>query len=125
MQINPVTLLVIGALISFSSAVVGAASAILVTWITRRSEERKHRREIIVNAAIENWKQVATLLEKSGKPFSMRPLDIYLIHMAATADIIFGKDLSPETINKKFDEVDRLLEQVAERIKDMPMKRAT
>jgi len=109
---DSVNLVILGALISFFSSLVGATSAILVTWISKKSEERKHRREIIVNAAIQNWKQVADLLLVNKSSFQMPPLDSFLFHMAATADIVFSKDLSPEKVVKELNKVDALLDAV-------------
>jgi len=56
--------------------------------LTKESEERKHHKEMVVKAAIENWKQVAHLMIKSGSLGKMSPLHVFMVHMAACADVV-------------------------------------
>lgn len=60
---------IIGAISALIGALVGALSTVLVTWIGKRFDERKHYRELLINAAIENYKEermmARAILEKN------------------------------------------------------------
>jgi hypothetical protein len=82
-----------------------------VARITKESEERKHHKEIVVKAAIENWKQINEVLFKSGQQrFTVRALDPFLVHMSALADIIFDPTTNADNLKERLSKVDKLLE---------------
>ncbi len=118
MEFNPTTLVVLTALITAVSTLIGVSVTsyfnLRTTRLTKESEERKHHKEIVIKAAIENWKQVAELLLKSYPSFEMPPLEIYLLHMSKTADIIFDPSTDVANIKQRMDEVSRILDVVSE-----------
>src|ERR1041385_3772969 len=58
MNLKPEELILIGTL---AGALIGSLSTLLVTWLNKRPEERRHYRELVVNAAIEHWKHASDL----------------------------------------------------------------
>lgn len=82
-----------------------------IARITKESEERKHHKEIVVKAAIENWKQTNEALFKSGQQgFTVGALDPFLVHMSALADIIFDPTTNADNLEKRLASVVRLSE---------------
>jgi hypothetical protein len=60
------------------SALVGAIN-FAMRWQDRKSEEKRHIRELVYNSAVEEWKQnsafaIETLKMKTGKKIAMEPL---------------------------------------------------
>ena len=119
MEINPTILVLLTALVAAGSTLIGVTITsyfnLRTTQLTKESEERKHHKEIVVKAAIENWKQVAELLLKSNHSFDMPPLEIYLLHMSKTADIIFDPKTNAANIKQRLAEVNRILDAADEK----------
>lgn len=107
MNISPELAALIGTIIG---ALIGSTSTLLVTWITKRSEERKHFRELIMTSALEHWKQQIDIGLKSPFPTRVNPLYTFIIHMLKFSELAWGKDLSPENIGKILAEVDAVTE---------------
>ena len=76
MQIDATTAtLLAGAVGGISSG----ATAVIILFITKRSEERRHLRELAMKAAIDNWHYVSKSAEEAREP--RLPLDVYMVHM--------------------------------------------
>jgi hypothetical protein len=56
-----------GAVGAFVAAIVISLSNVVVTLINKKAEERKHYRELIINAAIENYKEERSMANSNGK----------------------------------------------------------
>jgi hypothetical protein len=95
MSIDAATAVVLGAAIS---GLCTAITALGVVWITKRSDERRHLREIILRTAIENWKVVDQAAKESRA--QRLPLDVYIIHMLKFAEIITKKHITVDDIEK-------------------------
>ena len=63
MQINAATATVIAAV---AGAGVGGFVTLLGQWLARRSEERRHLKQLVVQTAIENWRFYSDAVEKLG-----------------------------------------------------------
>jgi hypothetical protein len=87
---------------------------LLVTWITKRSEERKHYKELVINAAIENWKQACEFAKASSSPELINPLDDFIIHMIKFSELIVDEKLDASNIEKKLAEINELTTKVNE-----------
>jgi len=114
--VSPQTLALIGALSAIVGAVVSSLFNLLTTIVTKHYEDRRHYREIVIKAAIENWKYRNDILQ-SDKPIrgNILPLDTYLIHMMKFAELFVGKKLTPENIEKRLAELDALNSKVMAR----------
>jgi hypothetical protein len=112
MTIDPAVLVLLSALLSAGSAIVATYLTnrhnLRVTRLTKESEERKHQKELIFNAALENWKQAKDVIQaKGGGPWDA--LDVYLIHMLAFSDVLFDPTTSPENLKQRLNEAHRLV----------------
>ena len=91
-------------------AVIGALGTIIVTRINRRTEERKHIRELAFNAGIENWKGAMECWKKQGG--NLQPLDHFIISAKLLSEKILEQDIVPEKITsdlKKLHEINMRL----------------
>jgi hypothetical protein len=66
--------------------------------LTRRSEERRQRRELAINTALANWQGEIESARASGIPFAIAPLDHYIIHMIRLSDLISRENLTEKDI---------------------------
>lgn len=90
------------------SSVITAGTAIAVTWITTHSAERRHRREILFNAAIESWKkewELGDKLAEQGAKVEMSPIDSHLIHMSNFSDALLDGKLTTENMKEKLEKI--------------------
>ena len=110
MDINPTTLVLVSTGSTLLGVIVTSFFNLRATRMAKESEERTQNKELVVRAAIENWKQGADLIMKSGRGGKLQPLDVYLVHMAATANVIFDPTTTPENIEARFQTVDTLTE---------------
>jgi hypothetical protein len=63
-------------------ASIGIVPSIVTYWLGRRSEERRHLREMIFKAAFEDWKLRNDRVRAEHPGHSTLPLDGYVIHAA-------------------------------------------
>lgn len=86
-------------------AVIGAFSSLLGAWFTRRSEERRHYRELGVAVGRAKFDQSMELAQKAadatGQMISVPPLDAHLIHGIRLMEIISDSSLSAEQIGER------------------------
>ena len=90
---NPGTVALIAAL----STAIGTILGVIITSViqsrtnrlNRESDERKHYREMVVKAAIENWKQTIEISKVRGGAYVM-PLESFIVAVAKSADVIFN-----------------------------------
>ncbi len=115
---SPNTLVVLTALITALSTL----GAVLITSIinlrttrmSKESEERRHTREVIINAAIENWKHNNELWLNSRHAVSLPPVDAFILHMAATVDVFFDPTTNAHNLKQRLDEVEKLVDIVGQ-----------
>lgn len=104
MNISSEELTLIGTL---SGVIIGSLATIIITWINKRSEERRHKREIIIRAATESWKQSVELVEKRGG--KVESLDIFIIHLIKLSEVLLtNKNLTSENIISLLKEIDKV-----------------
>ena len=117
------TLVILTSSITAASTLIGVATTnyfnMRTTRISKESEERKHHKEIVVNAAIANWKQTAELATKSGLNIRMAPLDTFMVHMSALADVIFDPTTNADNLTDRLRSVDTLSEIAQSEAKDL------
>lgn len=114
MDTNASLLVLLGTL---GGALIGSLSILTVTWLTKRSEERKHYRELIINTAVENYKEAGvlarTVLEKRPQ-LSQRhyPLDMFIIHMTHLADLVVDKKIQSSDVKELLSKVNQFAEEL-------------
>jgi hypothetical protein len=99
-------------------AIVGAGTGGLVTlvgqWLTRRSEERRHLRELVIRTAVEDWKYTSDALEKLGA--ERHPIDPYILRMVKLVEVLETPHLTPEIVRQKLSEVHAITRAATEEI---------
>ena len=87
----------------FIGAIAGVGGSIVVAIITRRSEERRHLREIILHTALENWRETMAFGKfqiDHGHSVSVFPLESYIIPLRKITDMLERDDLTVEEARK-------------------------
>lgn len=116
MQIDVVTASFIGTLIG---AIAGVGGSVATSIITRRSEERRHVRELVIRTALEEWRESVAFAKfkkerEPGCAISVSPLEAFIIPMRKIAAMIERKDLTPEDARKQVREYLLLADAVAD-----------
>ena len=109
MNLSPAELAVFGTL---GGAFVGGFFTTVIAFINKRSEERRHFRELVVKISAEHWKLVAQISTHKIMP----PLTDYIVHTAMMCDLILNKKIDSKNIQTKVKEISdlmRILEQHA------------
>jgi hypothetical protein len=77
---------------------------------SRKSEERKHYRELIVKAAIENWKQQMEAYAVHQQPMVHIPLEVYLIQMVKFSELFMDPEakLTESSVSELYQEFRRV-----------------
>ncbi len=81
--------------------------SIILFWINKRFDERKHRQQIIIHAAIKEWNRsfdLAKEYQKAGQQMGIPPLDLHLIHQLKLAELLSDQKLSTDNLEAKLDE---------------------
>ena len=108
MDISPGLLAVLGTLVGVA---IGSGSTLAATLISKRSDERKHLRELVMNAAIVNWKTAIEVGQASGKGGKILPLSLYIVHMLKISDLISSGKIDRSSILAVLKEADEALEE--------------
>ena len=97
-------------------ALVGAIN-FAMRWQDRKSEEKRHLRELVYKSAVEEWKQHSTfavevMKMKTGKKIAMEPLVTYLIHLLKLSDALIDGEITKENLSRKLTEVSEIMKEV-------------
>lgn len=93
------------ALAAIVGSVVSAMAAFLIASITKKYEDRKHLRELIINTAYKEWEYTANYLRSTPSGGHQLPLTDYIIVMSKYADMALDKNLTSENIESKLEEI--------------------
>ena len=91
----------------------------IIAFINRRSEERKHLRELIVKTSADHWKLVSEVAVSNIMP----PLSNYIFHTAMMCDLILNKKLNFKNIQNKLKEIDSLIDVLHKHAIEISQKR--
>jgi hypothetical protein len=105
MQIDKETLAMIVALAAIVGSIFSALSALLISWLTKRYEERRHLREIAINTAYKEWEYMANYLRSTREGGEQLPLSTYILFTAKIAEMALDKNLSSENIEARLAEL--------------------
>lgn len=94
----------IAAIMAVIGAVIGGLIGLAGTWIKTRSDERKHLKKLLLDAAIENWKYVSS----NSQSTKIVPLDTYIAHMMMFFDVFLDSSdkVTKENVASKLKQID-------------------
>jgi hypothetical protein len=98
---------------TLGAGVIAAASCIISSFINKRSEERKHLRELIVKTTADNWKFI---VEKSANPIHQR-MPRCLIYEARMIELALDKGVTSPNRKEKLEEVSKMLRAMEDHTK--------
>src|SRR5438270_11232267 len=102
MQIDATTATLLATAIGALSS---GATAVIILLINKRSEERRHLRELAMKAALENWLYMSKTATEYGA--ERLPLDVFVVHMLKLSEALTSRDLSADNLAAKLREVQR------------------
>lgn len=101
-------ILLIGTL---GSGLIGASAALLGNWLNKRSEERKHYRQLVINA-LENRKHVSQSLMAHNVRGSYVPLDDYILHMIKFTELMIDQKTDESNVDQKLKDLRAFTDKV-------------
>ena len=96
---NPENLVLIGTL---GGSAIGAISSLIALWVTKAFEEKNLRRQLLINAGIEQWKKAIDLVNQKGG--AVPPIEDYIIHLLALSELMAAK-MTPKTAVERLKKV--------------------
>ena len=102
MQIDATTATLLATAIG---AVSSGATATIILLINKRSEERRHVRELAMKAALDNWLYTSKAATEYGA--ERLPLDVFVVHMLKLSEVLTSRDLTADNLAAKLREVQR------------------
>lgn len=99
-----------------AGAFIGSISTVLVTWINKRSEERKHYREIVIKTAVENYKVGVDIGKYTGHGAEQAPLGAYILHMMIFIDSLSFRKMTREKLMKGIEKYNEIYPEAEKRI---------
>jgi hypothetical protein len=107
-------------------ALVGTCGTLFVTWISKRSEERRHLREITTRTAVEYWAKRHEMVlahPTPGESYQLMPLDGYVVHLVALSKLLEGSNLSEESAVQILRKAQQITEACDKEIRSRPSPR--
>ena len=109
---------IITSLAALAGVFIGALFGFGTAWMNKRYDDRRHRREILMRTAVENWKTTAEIAQKEGERtrqnIKISPLDDFIIAMGLLDDRIMERKLTPERIISALKEIDQIIRRIIE-----------
>lgn len=110
---------------------VGASLVVLIptaiinlisVWLTRRSEERIKRNEIVIRAAMENWSNIYKYAsDEKGRVFLIYPVELFIFKMQRFFDLTSRKKISAKKISREIDRLNAELDEIKKAMKYDPL----
>jgi hypothetical protein len=119
MQIDTALASLIGAAVG---GFAGLTGALVTTLISRRSEERKHTRELAMSAAIKDWERMfidAERLAKTGRTFLLPPMDIYILQKVLLMEAVVRYGGNQRKMEREIVRIQRIVEGVTAQLKEI------
>ncbi|MDP2231187.1 hypothetical protein [Methylotenera sp.] len=115
MPLTSEELTVIGTL---GGAFIVALSTTIISIVNKRSEEKKHFRELVVKTASEHWLNVAQITTATTMP----PLTDYIVHTVKMCDLALNNKLTSENVKTKLHEISNLMDILNDHAKNVSKK---
>lgn len=107
MNLTATELAVFGTL---GGALIGGLFSFITAFFSKRSEERQHFRELVVNTAASHWRNVAEISSSQRMP----PLTDYIVHTVKMCDLALSNKLTAENVKEKLEEISTLMDILTE-----------
>lgn len=91
-----------------------AIPTLITFWIGKRSDERRHLRELAFHAALENWKSANDWAEKRQGGSVIEPLDVFLLHMLKLSEVAARPGLTANNVGERMREVQAIVRQASQ-----------
>lgn len=93
------------ALLTLAGAIVGALPGLISGFFSRRAEEKKQLRELVMKTTAENWRFIA----ENAK--AVLPFEHYMIHTTMMCDLAFsGNEITEEGVTTHLAKVATIME---------------
>jgi len=96
---KPEHLVLIGTL---GGSAIGAISSVIAIWVTKAYEEKTLRRQLLINAGIEQWKKAFDLVNQTGG--AAPPIEDFIIHLLALSELMAAR-MTPKTAVERLKKV--------------------
>lgn len=109
----------IGAIAAIAGSFVTMLGNTIIQIYTKRSEERKHRRELILKLAIESYKENLELAkfmreDQPGTPVHLMSLEQHLVRVHNLANLVLENRLNQAKLEKALSETYSLSDEITE-----------
>lgn len=74
---------------TLGGSAIGAISSVIAIWVTKAYEEKTLRRQLLINAGIEQWKKAFDLANQTGG--AVPPIEDYIIHLLALSELMAAR----------------------------------
>lgn len=110
MKNDPTLIAVLGTL---GAGLIAAISTILVNYINKKSEERKHMRQLAITAAIETHKQNLELvrLARKDEQVQVLPFEDHFVRIMKLIDLANNKNIDLTNIEEVLTELNQLTDK--------------
>lgn len=105
---------------TIGGALVTGIILLINNLINKRSEERKHLNQIMLNAALENWKGAIDFAKLQGG--AIVPFEAHLIYVMKLTNVLFNKNITKGNISEKLKEVREVCDEVEKFIESSEKK---
>lgn len=97
---------VVAVLGTLGGSIIGAVAGVAAAWINNKSADRKHMREIALQAAAKTWET----LVQGGR--QVPPLEHYLIHSALMVDIATDPKITRDEFRVRLQRVGEMVDEL-------------
>jgi hypothetical protein len=104
----------------FVGAVIGSASSLIAIWLQGLLQDRRERRKLATDLALEHYKFMVKTAADSKRPFTLLPLVVYVHYHTELLKLIDAQALTPEAIEHLDRENKRLIEAIHRAEKTRP-----
>lgn len=102
-------------IVLISGAVGGSVAALLnllSNWLARRSEERRHLRNLIINTAVETWKKYCDTCIASGQKGVLLPVEVFILQMNKFASSITTEKIDASNVKRLIGEIEEFEREI-------------
>ena len=117
MNIDAVTAALLGTIVG---AIAGIAGSVAVANIAKRSEEKKHLRQLAFDTGSKMWalhNEVAKRAADAGRRVGVDPLEAYVLNALVFSRIIEDGELDKETVLKKWREQNAIAQAIHDEVR--------
>lgn len=121
---QPTYFLLLGAAISLASAATSAIITLVIAVGNRRAEERRNFRDLVLKAALEEWKNWSDMIKTQatlvGVGGTLYPLASFIVYMSRVLEPCTAKNPNAEDISRAITEANALIETMIAAQKTKP-----